>query len=344
MQSHSEDQISVPLILKLALLPMVSPALLILWLPADVRAELTTVTVAMMVLLSLIAVWLLWKLRKPLLAFDHSHVEFQTQSYLARRVRLRLDDIRAVEEKPLQVGFGLRGAQAHAGGAREFRFRLRSGSTHSLRMGITPDFVQRTRELIRRHLQGRDINLALGDEASDDAVIDDRNAHSMLDYAVLFALLGGFMLFTVEYFFLAEEYYAGGAPWTLILGCTLIASALTTFALRSHAESSEDRAKIALVAVATFGFLAYALLPRINLWTDGGGLFTFEYTLGADRVWRAQDETLPTFAFGDRGEFWESFEPGDRREFDLRNGGLGFWQINMKRIYDDQRAYYDEHR
>jgi hypothetical protein len=40
--------------------------------------------------------------------------------------------------------------------------------------------------------------------------------------------------------------------------------------------------------------------------------------------------------------YWNQFEPGDVKDFQLREGGLGFAQINMAPIYAEQRAFYSD--
>lgn len=339
MQSRTEDRIEMPLIFKFAVLPLFFPgiAILLVW---DIRSELSALVTWMMLLLPLLGIWMVLRMRKPLLAFDKTHVEFQSTSLLGGRVRLRLREIRSVTEAPLQLALGARGAQAHSAGARAFHFRMSDGTEHTLRIGMTPELVDRARALIERHLADNGIDLSLTGDESTDPASPRPGEHSAIDYAVIFGVLGAFMLFTLEYFFLAEEYYAGATPWVLIFVVTAAVSILVVGAFRKYAESREDLAKIALVAIVSAGFLSYALLPRINKWTDGEGLQVIEYTLGADRVWHATDPDLPTFDFGGRDKFWDAIEPGTRKQFDLRRGGLGFWQINMARLYAEQKNFY----
>ena len=80
-------------------------------------------------------------------------------------------------------------------------------------------------------------------------------------------------------------------------------------------------------------------LLRANAWTDPIGLQDYSYTLAAQDTWVAAED-VPDLVFDIGSDYWEQFEPGDSKSFELRFGGLGFYQINMLPVYAEQRAFY----
>jgi hypothetical protein len=143
-----------------------------------------------------------------------------------------------------------------------------------------------------------------------------------------------------EIYFLLSEYYAGAPPHAAfaILGAIGAAAAWGSFApgLRRTAE--------ARVIAVLFGFgvalASYPMLLRVNAWTDRGGLQPYEYELGADDRWTPVSSGTPTLTFDFGSGYWRQFAPGARKTFHLRRGGLGFHQVDMSTIYDEQKAFY----
>jgi len=103
--------------------------------------------------------------------------------------------------------------------------------------------------------------------------------------------------------------------------------------------------KIILVLLMSFSaaLLTYPLLLRMNEWTDDKGLQEYSYTMNDDRLWQADDQNLqlPKLEFEIKSsEYWNQFEIGTVKQFEIRKGGLGFYQLNMAPVYVDQRAFY----
>ena len=78
----------------------------------------------------------------------------------------------------------------------------------------------------------------------------------------------------------------------------------------------------------------------MNAWTDPIGPQTYRYTL-AERDVRAAEEDVPDLVFDISSDYWDQFEPGDARSFELRRGGLAFYQVNMRPVYAEQREFYN---
>ena len=87
------------------------------------------------------------------------------------------------------------------------------------------------------------------------------------------------------------------------------------------------------------GLASYPFLLRVNAWTDPVGLQDYRYTLAANDTWVA-DEEVPNLVFDIGSDYWIQFEPGDSKSFQLRRGGLDFYQVNMRPIYAEQREFY----
>ncbi len=62
-------------------------------------------------------------------------------------------------------------------------------------------------------------------------------------------------------------------------------------------------------------------------------------TLHRNSIWVA-DEKVPNLVFDIGSGYWRQFEPGDSKTFELRMGGLGFYQVNMRPIYAEQKEFY----
>jgi hypothetical protein len=94
-----------------------------------------------------------------------------------------------------------------------------------------------------------------------------------------------------------------------------------------------------LLGVAV-GVASYPGALRLNELTDMDGLRPHGYRMKQVAVWEPGDATLPTLKFTDFLEYWDQFKPGAQREFLLRRGGLGFFQVEMAPVREEMKAYY----
>jgi hypothetical protein len=110
--------------------------------------------------------------------------------------------------------------------------------------------------------------------------------------------------------------------------------------LRHFEPERKNSALYALLFALGIGLAAYPLLARVNAWTDTAGLHGYEYRLDTDYVWCSREPGVPDldmYLSGSR--WWRQFHPGDSYTFELRKGGLGFWQVNMSPVYEAQKQY-----
>jgi len=156
--------------------------------------------------------------------------------------------------------------------------------------------------------------------------------------AVIFVAL--VFLFIIEIYFTANEFYADFVPYQLIGLSALLGFLIVHLTLRHLEPERKNSALYALLFALGVGLAAYPLLARINAWTDTAGLQSYEYRLGTDYVWRPREPGAPDldmYLSGSR--WWRQFHPGDSYTFELRKGGLGFWQVNMSPVYEAQKHY-----
>lgn len=151
---------------------------------------------------------------------------------------------------------------------------------------------------------------------------------------VSYALIDGVFLLQETY---AErpfyEFYAmTGILLTIIVGVWL---------LRAQVPRAESLALAALVSAG----LVVALYPgllRINAISDPSGLQKYAYVFESNHTFRAVDAGLPALHFERDREYWAQFESGAIHHFELRKGGLGFYQLNMAPVYAAMKEFYRE--
>ena len=107
------------------------------------------------------------------------------------------------------------------------------------------------------------------------------------------------------------------------------------------------RAESLTLAALVGAGCAVALYPgllRINAVSDPSGLQEYPYVLESNYTFRALDAELPVLHFERDGEYWAQFESGSIHHFELRKGGLGFYQLNMAPVYAVMKEFYREHQ
>jgi hypothetical protein len=156
--------------------------------------------------------------------------------------------------------------------------------------------------------------------------------------AVIFVAL--VFTFIIEIYFTANEFYADFVPYQLIGLSALFGFLIVHLVLRHFEPERKNSALYALLFSLGIGLAAYPLLARVNTWTDTTGLQDYEYRLGTDYIWHSREPGAPDldmYLSGSR--WWSQFHPGDSYTFELRKGGLGFWQVNMSPVYEAQKHY-----
>jgi hypothetical protein len=210
---------------------------------------------------------------------------------------------------------------------------------------LDPEAIRSLLQLspITQNLASADIDLNLDALRSSVSTLFalEQNPSTLLALILFFgfvsyALIDGAFLIQETY---AErpfyEFYAmTGILLTIIVGVWL---------LRVQVPRAESLTLAALVG-AGFAVALYPGLLRINAISDPSGLQEYAYVLESNHTFRAADAGLPALHFERDREYWAQFELGSIYHFELRKGGLGFYQLNMAPVYAAMKEFYREHQ
>jgi hypothetical protein len=187
---------------------------------------------------------------------------------------------------------------------------------------------------------GIDLNLdtGLSSKGSKSFALDE-NPSTLLAVVLFFGIVSYALIDGV---FLLQESYAE-RPFYEFYAMTgiLLATIVGVWLLRAQVPRAESLTLAALVGVG-FAVALYPGLLRINAVSDSGGLREYEYVLESNHTFTAIGTELPTLVFERYGEYWAQFESGSIYRFELRRGGLGFYQLNMAPVYAAMKEFYQE--
>lgn len=147
--------------------------------------------------------------------------------------------------------------------------------------------------------------------------------------------------FAGEIYLWGSEYYADSPPYVFIVIVSLMLSVAAYRYLLIKEPDRTDAKTYGLLASLGFALFTYAVILRINLITDTQGLQDYRYHLTADLTWQSHGDMPTLDLYMPSSEYWQQYEVGDEVTFQLRQGGLGIWQINMNKVYDQQKLFYD---
>lgn len=161
---------------------------------------------------------------------------------------------------------------------------------------------------------------------------------------VFLTVVLGCSLFYIIFEFLAKpEFYIDSPPYKLIAILMSIAAVISFILMLLTDASALEKVSFALMITVAFGLVSHPLLLRINSFTDDKGLQTIDFVKSSIISWEPKEENslIPRVRFSYKSsEYWRQFEQDDVKQFQIRKGGLGFYQINMKPIYEEQRIFY----
>jgi hypothetical protein len=139
---------------------------------------------------------------------------------------------------------------------------------------------------------------------------------------------------------LFNEAYAEAPLHGLNLALGAAAALIAASWLRRGAVPALESVALALLVGGAVFLAAYPGLLRVNQLTDDQGLKSYEYVLQNDMTLRAATPGIPPLRLGDR-QYWQSFAAGSVHNFDLRRGGLGFYQVDLGPYHDRLRGFYN---
>lgn len=164
----------------------------------------------------------------------------------------------------------------------------------------------------------------------------EKNPHTIAALVVLF----GAMAYALGDTFVNTETYAETPLYLVYAGGALLAGVATLTWLRGAGIPRNESLGISVLMGLVVGFALYPGLLRINQFTDTRGLQTYAYHLQDDLTLEPAHPELPELTFPGTREYWESLEPGSVHALQLRQGDLGFYQINMAPLYKKTRKFY----
>ena len=138
------------------------------------------------------------------------------------------------------------------------------------------------------------------------------------------------------------ETYAEEPPYDVFAASALALALCAAWAMRRASVPTAENLVVAAMTGAAFGAALYPGMLRVNDLTDTSGLIPYEYKMVEPARFVPLQAGLPELRFPERhGEFWASQNTGQVEKFELRKGGLGFYQINMAPVYDRIQAHYE---
>jgi hypothetical protein len=155
---------------------------------------------------------------------------------------------------------------------------------------------------------------------------------------VMLLLLAAYTI--VDGFLLLGETYAVRPAYELFAGAGLLAAIVVTRLLRSKGVPSVESAVVGVLTGAALGCALYPGLLRVNQWTDTLGLHAYAYRSQGDGRFTPVDDSLPDLHFDDHPDYWRQMGVGEDRDFELRRGWLGFYQVNLAPVLDAIAEFY----
>lgn len=193
----------------------------------------------------------------------------------------------------------------------------------------------RERGLLGSDIESKGKNTALSDLSSSPITI------TMMLY-MIFAII----YFVVDLIAYKETYVWHGVPYTMITSSGLLAFALGYLLVKKISLHTYEKVSMAILVGLATSLISSQLLLRVNAWTDSDGLKVAPYILiekaPMKSHWKSKNMQFPELIFAANAEkYWNQFSMGDIKEFQVRKGALGFYQLNLKPIEQEQKVFYE---
>jgi hypothetical protein len=149
----------------------------------------------------------------------------------------------------------------------------------------------------------------------------------------------------VDALFLNTETYATQPLYPIYAAGGLATALIAVWLMRAAEVPITESLAVAVLTGGAFGAALYPGLLRVNELTDTRGLQTYEYKMIEAGYFVPEQGGPPELRFPEpHREFWAQYAPGSKQAFELRKGGLGFYQIDMKPISNRIHDYYEQKR
>lgn len=193
---------------------------------------------------------------------------------------------------------------------------------------------------VRAHVSGMEDNIEAGAAGAGAFRLENNPWSGGMTIALLVLL--GYAL--VDTFIVKTEVFAGPPPVAIYALTGLLVFALAAFQL--FRVSLPRYVCILLPALLGLAVVAasHPLLLRINQLTDASGLASYTYVRGLDGQYLPLEPGTPLLSMDYPPEYWAQFQEGSTHEFELRRGGLGFWQLSEVSLRESYLDYFDSLR
>jgi hypothetical protein len=164
----------------------------------------------------------------------------------------------------------------------------------------------------------------------------EKHRHALVATVLVLTLL----CYAVVDFAMNEEVYAVDPPLVLfgVAGAIVVLAAMLW--LVSARVPRAEALGLSLLLGAAAGAALYPGLLRVNEATDDEGLRAYDYRLTEYVAFSSMDPNLPVLTFLGVADYWRQFKIGTIHRFELRKGGLGFYQVNMQPVHVKMREYF----
>lgn len=164
----------------------------------------------------------------------------------------------------------------------------------------------------------------------------ERHRHAMVATALVLLLL----VYAVLDLALNEEIHAVEPPLALFVVAGAVAALAAMAWLSSTHVPRAETLGLSLLLGGAAGFALYPGALRLNQATDSEGLRAYDYRLTGYVEFTPSDPGLPVLSFPRDADYWRQFTLGTTHRFELRKGGLGFYQVNMQPVHARMREYF----
>jgi hypothetical protein len=177
-----------------------------------------------------------------------------------------------------------------------------------------------------------------GDKRQSAGFALEKNPRS-LTVVVLFFVLSFYAL--IDGIFLGEETYAAEIPFQWFTVAGVVGGVVAALWMWRGAVPSAEGLIVAVLFGGALGAAAYPGALRINALTDTDGLRKYDYELSPNLTLKPVEPGPPELYFPEHAKYWMTFRAGSIHEFELRRGGLEFYQLNFEPVRKNLRAFYE---
>lgn len=218
---------------------------------------------------------------------------------------------------------------------RRFGIRVEPGLPEQLENTIKSDLVK----YVRSHITDMEMNINI------EAVVAGKKSFNLEDnpwsggMSVALLLLLGYAL--VDTFIFKTEVFAGRPPLEVYAAGGVLVAGVAAFLLYRARLPLYIYILLPVMLGLAFAAVVHPAILRINQLTDTSGLASYTYVRQVDRRYFATDDGPPPISIDYPADYWSQFMPGSTHEFELRKGGLGFWQLSETPLRESYYDYYE---